>query len=59
MESNLQVGDVVRVKSGGPKMTIAYLEKDNKGNTIVTCTWFVEAKRSEEVFIAATLQKEG
>lgn len=31
-----KVGDVVRLKSGGPKMTVSHIKDGN-----VWCTWFV------------------
>ena len=37
-------GDVVRLKSGGPKMTV--MDIDGHGNhlDVVTCTWFVDGE---------------
>ncbi|MCY4319004.1 MAG: DUF2158 domain-containing protein [Alphaproteobacteria bacterium] len=37
MEPQIKPGDVVRLKSGGPEMTISKID-DNK---IAYCTWFV------------------
>ena len=38
---NIESGDVVCLKSGGPDMTVERVET-NAGNTSVTCVWFVE-----------------
>jgi len=32
----LKIGDVVKLKSGGPKMTVKYIEKDGQ----IYCQWF-------------------
>jgi uncharacterized protein YodC (DUF2158 family) len=51
---NFNVGDVVMVKSGGPKMTVDQVARDE-----VRCVWFDERagdfKRA--VFPVATLEK--
>ncbi len=50
-----QVGDVVRLKSGGPHMTVREV-----GNDEVVCQWFVGGKHdsvSEAVFPVASLEK--
>lgn len=36
---NFQKGDIVRLKSGGPTMTIENIQKFATG-TVVICTWF-------------------
>ena len=42
-------GDVVPLKSGGPKMTVTTV--DNRGNRIVViCTWFEGTKQSTGTF---------
>ncbi len=38
--TEFKVGDVVRLKSGGPPMTIVYI--DNEFSTQLSCRWFVE-----------------
>jgi uncharacterized protein YodC (DUF2158 family) len=35
-----RIGDVVRLKSGGPKMTIEGLEAETDKGQIVIATWF-------------------
>ncbi len=47
MASDLQVGDIVQLKSGGPKMTVSDL-KSLPG--LVRCTWFAGAKNEHGTF---------
>lgn len=42
-------GDVVRLKSGGPRMTVTNVG-DRLGTPSVWCNWFVGGKRDSEVF---------
>lgn len=53
MSSNnkLELGQVVRLKSGGPRMTITYDQGDNS----YTCTWFLAGKPQMAVFNANAL----
>ena len=53
-ENSFKVGDVVRLKSGGPLMTVQQATyADN-----IMCTWFGENnKRMSEGFHPRTLQK--
>jgi len=39
MENKIKAGDVVRLKSGGCKMTVQYLVNDNSGRERAMCTW--------------------
>jgi len=48
-------GDLVRLKSGGPKMTVAEIREDYK----VVCDFFVGNERKSEVFDPKVLIKEG
>ena len=43
------IGDVVLLKSGGPKMTVSG-DSAMFGPSHVVCIWFVDEKRHEEVF---------
>ena len=38
MEDNIKAGDVVRLKSGGPEMTVGAIN----GNKIAVCRWFLK-----------------
>ena len=43
------IGDLVKLKSGGPKMTVTRV--DNLGiRTIVRCTWFAGSKKEQGEF---------
>jgi len=54
MSENFQVGDVVRLKSGGPAMTITYVGADE-----AACEWFDEKKNmpQQRDFHMAALNK--
>jgi uncharacterized protein YodC (DUF2158 family) len=50
---DLKIGDVVRLKSGGPKMTIAEIgDSDDKR---VKCIWFDGNKKNEDIFEEAII----
>jgi uncharacterized protein YodC (DUF2158 family) len=49
------VGDVVVLKSGGPKMTVDYVGAV-LGKPTVVCVWFEEGKRLRDKFAPAVLQ---
>jgi uncharacterized protein YodC (DUF2158 family) len=53
MSDQFEVGDVVKLKSGGEKMTIEEIEDDG----YVSCVWFEGSQVQRETFTAATLQK--
>jgi uncharacterized protein YodC (DUF2158 family) len=50
------VGDIVQLKSGGPKMTVNDVAR---GDGKVVCVWFAGAKREVGTFEPATLQVVG
>jgi len=52
--SELKVGDVVRLKSGGPKMTVEDVKPNPAG---IICTWFGEAEITSSYFQPQTLEK--
>lgn len=41
-EQQFQPGDIVQLKSGGPKMTVRSIQKEN-GQTVIECSWFPSA----------------
>ena len=44
--TNIKIGDLVWLKSGGPKMTVRRIDDNNK----CACTWFDEKKQCEGTF---------
>lgn len=49
--ADFQVGDVVRLKSGGPKMTVTQVGANATTRlSSVWCTWFVSTKQEEGTF---------
>ena len=51
--TKLQIGDVVALKSGGPKMTVSALDGDDDCD----CIWFNNHDLNSESFPAASLEK--
>lgn len=57
---DLKVGDVVRLKSGGPEMTVQsypYPMLDGKDDSKAECVWFEEVKLHKSVFKVDELLK--
>ncbi len=54
MSDTFEIGEIVQLKSGGPKMTVARIEI--VGGEIV-CYWFAGAKREFGSFEPATLKR--
>ena len=50
-----KAGDVVRLKSGGPKMTVSSVS-DYYGELMVYCDWFDAQKRSTDKFSPLALE---
>lgn len=40
MTERFKAGDVVQLKSGGPKMTVSWIDTDVTGDPVVHCSWF-------------------
>jgi uncharacterized protein YodC (DUF2158 family) len=53
------IGDVVKLQSGGPNMTISSIAGDHPANIEVTCQWFVADDVREAIFHAYTLIPSG
>ena len=51
MDQKFKPGDLVQLKSGGPKMTVEILDKsrDQEAN-IAICVWFVGSTLKRETF---------
>ena len=54
-ESAIQPGDIVRLKSGGPDMTIASIEDDGR----IVCQWFYRGVLEQRSFSVPALLKVG
>jgi Uncharacterized small protein len=52
MADRLEKGDLVKLKSGGPRMTV-----DNIAQSGVYCTWFDATGRQEACFSSEALKK--
>ena len=59
MDHEFEAGDVVQLKSGGPKMTVNTIGKFGMDSTRdeAKCVWFEGAKRMEALFELPTLMK--
>jgi uncharacterized protein YodC (DUF2158 family) len=46
MNEEIKAGSVVQLKSGGPTMTVAWVEKAGQqySDDVAHCTWFVQDK---------------
>ncbi len=54
--ANFKIGDVVQLKSGGPKMTVYELSGGpGSDNFEVRCTWFEKSSQLSSWFVADTL----
>jgi uncharacterized protein YodC (DUF2158 family) len=47
---NIKKGDVVRLKSGGPSMTVENVANDRSGNPTVWVTWFDGPKSQKATY---------
>ena len=55
MSEKFQVGDVVRLKSGGQTMTIEEIGDDDN----ISCVWFQGTEVKRAPFVSATLKEAG
>ena len=56
MDTTFRPGDVVRLKSGGPRMTVESVN-DFYGETRVHCSWFEKTKKLSDTFAPTALEK--
>jgi uncharacterized protein YodC (DUF2158 family) len=49
----MEIGDVVRLKSGGPRMTVEIITTET---AVVRCVWFDNEELKRGIFPAATLE---
>ena len=52
MPDTFSAGDVVRLKSGGPDMTVVYTDPDGD----IDCAWFVGEERKSGTFPPAAVE---
>lgn len=51
-----KVGDLVKLKSGGPQMTVTHV-RERYGAKTIYCAWFVSTKKEEAEFPPDSLEK--
>ena len=56
MADEIKPGDVVQLKSGGPKMTVGNVTS-LKGVPHAHCEWFIEAKQQHGSFPLTSLKR--
>jgi uncharacterized protein YodC (DUF2158 family) len=57
--SEFKPGDVVVLKSGGPKMTVDQTEVSGSGRTVVWCDWFEGNRKVTATFPSTSLEAPG
>ncbi len=59
LSEKLQIGDLVQIKSGGPRMTVSSPQGiyGYDSQESVHCVWFNGSTRLEELFAAEYLEK--
>lgn len=52
-DSQFKIGHMVRLKSGGPTMTVTYVDGKGSDDDEIQCSWFVNTKQgySEKAFV--------
>lgn len=50
-------GDIVRLKSGGPEMTIEKIGQYNTSQEKAQCTWFDDKELKSHIFVLESLEK--
>ena len=55
---DFKVGDIVRLRSGGPRMTVEAILPDMPGGPVVACSWFDENNQHHDrSFSPAALER--
>jgi uncharacterized protein YodC (DUF2158 family) len=55
MSETFKSGAVVQLKSGGPLMTVNFVENEG-GAEIASCSWFLKDKKESSQFPVSTLK---
>lgn len=55
MSQEIKAGSIVRLKSGSPSMTVAYLGEVN-GRASAWCDWFDKTKKENGTFPVTSLE---
>jgi len=55
MAEEFKAGDTVRLKSGGPAMTVNWVA-DEQGTMAAYCTWFAGTKKESATFPVTSLK---
>lgn len=55
--ADIAIGDVVQLKSGGPKMTATQVGEDMVGRVMVWCAWFDKTEPKSEAFPIESVEK--
>ena len=53
--AEIKAGNVVQLKSGGPEMTVNFVE-DDAGTQVAACSWFLNNKKESSRFPVSTLK---
>jgi uncharacterized protein YodC (DUF2158 family) len=56
MSEQFRIGDTVRLRSGGPVMSIMAMKQSYAGATIIKCVWWDQRKYQGAIFRAELLQ---
>jgi uncharacterized protein YodC (DUF2158 family) len=57
MADDFRIGDVVQLKSGGPKMTVEQIGDQGERRLMIRCGWFEGDARKHGSFPPAALKK--
>jgi uncharacterized protein YodC (DUF2158 family) len=58
VETEFKPGDVVKLKSGGPAMTVTAIG-EHVGETKASCVWFEGTEQHQGTFVLAAIEQSG
>jgi uncharacterized protein YodC (DUF2158 family) len=47
MSDEIKVGDTVKLKSGGPTMTVDWVSRENPSILVAGCSWFDDSNKKQ------------